>query len=223
MILNPILTWERCAQVRIGFRITRRIRLHGAKELEERWGTTYLRQAGYEEETSLELKDCPFPAALWRAVHLEAGGRAVVPLQKYWAEYGLSGFPTRLLELSGGCAVIHSGGAEEIALWLDALESKTRATYVKENRETGRAVMVLTEIEKGEPASYAKETTQRGVLGGVLGFLSPGSHAPWCELGARSPGACGERGKRKLVFRSALWAFSGRMEEIGELSRKLLG
>jgi hypothetical protein len=215
--------WAHRSQTRIGFKLTRRIRLYGAKELEDLWGTTYLRQVGYDEETALELKDCPFPVALWTAVHLEAGGRAVLPLQKYWAEYGLSGFPVRLLELKDGCASIRAGGGEAIALWLDALESRTRAAYVRENVETGRAVMVLREFQKSDPAEYVKETVQRGVLGGVVGFSWPGSHAPSCELGVRSPAASGAGGRKKALWRCSLWAFSGRIEEIGELARKLLG
>jgi hypothetical protein len=215
--------WAHRSQTRIGFRLARRIRMFSAKELEVMWGTTYLRQAGYEEETALELKDCPFPVGVWAAICLDTGGRAVLPLQKYWAEYGLSGFPTRLLELSGGCAVIRVGGTDTIALWLDALESKTRAAYIRENGETGRASMVLKEFQKAEPADYVKETVQRGVLGGVVGFSCPGSHSPYCELGVRSPAAAGSGGKRKLSWKSSLWAFSGRIEEIGELARKLLG
>jgi hypothetical protein len=213
--------WAHRSETRIGFRISRRIRVYSEKELAGLWGTTYLRQAGYDEETTLELKDCSFPVGLWNAAYLDVGGKARLPLQKYWADSGLSGFPVSLLKLAEGCAMIQCGGGEVIGLWLDALESKTRAAYIRESGETGRSTLLLKEFEKAQPADYVRETVQRGVLGAVVGFSCPGSHARFCELGVRSRAASGSGGKKKVVWKSSLWAFSGRIEEVEAIARRL--
>jgi hypothetical protein len=213
--------WAYRAGARISFRILRRIRVYGEKELAALWGTTYLRQAGYDEETVLEVKDSPVAVGLWNATCLKVGGQARLPLQRYWADTGLTGLPAGMVELADGCAVIPCRGDKLIRAWLDAVETKSRGAYFLENRETGRATFVLKEFEKAPPGQYTREPVQRGVLGGVLGFACAGFHAPSCELGFRSPAAGGPTGKKKLSWKSSLWAFSGRTDEVLSFLRRL--
>lgn len=66
------LAWK--SGVRVGFRIHRRIRALGEAEMEERWGVTWLRRAGYEEEAGLELTEGRLAdARLWNTVRVRSG------------------------------------------------------------------------------------------------------------------------------------------------------
>ena len=66
--------WAWKSGVRVGFRIHRRIRPLGEAEMEERWGVTWLRRAGYEEEAGLELTEGRLAdARLWNTVRVRSG------------------------------------------------------------------------------------------------------------------------------------------------------
>ncbi len=73
------LAWK--SGVRVGFRIHRRIRPLAEAEMEQRWGATWLRRAGYEEEASLGLSGGQVAgAALWNVVRVRPGGETRVAL-----------------------------------------------------------------------------------------------------------------------------------------------
>ncbi len=207
--------WAFRAETRIGFKITRRIRVYGEQELAGLWGATYFRQAGYDEETILEVRDCPIAVGLWNGVSVRSGGQATVPLQSFRTSAVLPGLPPELMEPSDGCAVIRARGDKAIRAWFDASEVKTRAAYVHENPETGRATLLLKEFEKAGAGQYAHELEREGAIGSAAaGLLCVGLHAPSCELVFRSPAAGGPTRKKKTAWKCSLWAFSGRTEEI---------
>lgn len=207
--------WARRCGARIGFRILRRIRVYEEKELERMWGRTYLRQAGYDEETAFEILDSPIPAGLWSSTQLAAGGSAHLPLDKPpSAKIAAAGF-----EIRDRCVVIPCGGERAVRIWLDASEAKTRGAYIMDNTEAGRSTLVLKEYEKAPVDRYAPEFPAAG--GGAAGFFCAGRHSPSCDLGFRSPAAGGPRGRKKAVWRHSIWAFSGRIEEVREFLRRV--
>jgi hypothetical protein len=215
--------WAFRAAARIGFRIQRRIRVYEEKELAELWGATYFRQAGFDERATLEVRDCPIAVGLWNGVSLASGGRSFLALRDRGASSVLGGPPPGTDESAGGCAVIDVGGDKPVRAWLDASEAGTRAAYVHENRETGRAVMVLKEFEKAGAGQYAHELERDGAIGSPsAGVLCAGFHAPSCELSFRSPAAGGPARKKKTAWKCSLWAFSGRSDEIRAFLRRVL-
>jgi len=55
----------------LGFRIQRRIRSLGEQEISDMWGTRWLRQAGYWEETTLEVtREAPQKVWLWNLTQI---------------------------------------------------------------------------------------------------------------------------------------------------------
>lgn len=66
---GEVHAWE--SGVMLGFRIQRRIRPLGEQEISDMWGTRWLRQAGYWEETTLEVtRDAPPRAWLWNLTQI---------------------------------------------------------------------------------------------------------------------------------------------------------
>jgi hypothetical protein len=58
----------------VGFRIQRRIRSLSEQEISDMWGTRWLRQAGYAEETTLDVfRDVPPEAWLWNLTQVPEG------------------------------------------------------------------------------------------------------------------------------------------------------
>ena len=58
----------------LGFRIQRRIRSLPEQEISDRWGTRWLRQAGYTEETALEVsREVPPEVWLWNITQVPEG------------------------------------------------------------------------------------------------------------------------------------------------------
>jgi hypothetical protein len=58
----------------LGFRIQRRIRSLDEQEISDMWGTRWLRQAGYSEETTLEVsREVPPRVWLWNITHVPGG------------------------------------------------------------------------------------------------------------------------------------------------------
>jgi hypothetical protein len=211
--------WAGKTGARIVFRIQRRFRVYTEKELVALWGMTYLRQAGYDEETVLEIQDSPIEAGAWNAVQLSPGGRAHMQLDTpLGAKPAAGGFVVK-----DGCAVIPAGGTQGERVWLKASQVKPRAAYVLESAETGRAQLVLKEFEKGLQTGYARESDAEGApqYSGAAGFRWAGRHSQECELGFRSPAAVGSRKKKKTVWKHSTWAFSGRIEEVAELLRRV--
>jgi hypothetical protein len=69
---GEVHAWK--SAVMLGFRIQRRIRPLGEQEISDMWGTRWLRQAGYVEETTLEVsREVPPEVWLWNVTHVSAG------------------------------------------------------------------------------------------------------------------------------------------------------
>ncbi len=207
--------WAGRSGARIGFRIIRRIRVYEEKELVRLWGKTYLRQAGYDEETSFEILDSPAAAGVWNTVELPSGGHAHLSL-----DTPLGGkAPAGGFDVRDGCAVVPCSGDGAARVWLGASAVKMRGAYVLDNAETGRSTLVLKEFEKAPADRYASEPSPDA--GGAAGVSWGGRRSPSCGLSFRSPAAGGPGGRRKAAWKHSLWAFSGRMEEVREFLRRV--
>ncbi len=212
--------WAFHSGERIGFRIQRRIRVYPEKELAALWGTTYLRQAGYDEEAVLEVVDCPLAVGLWNVLPVPTGGMARIPLQGRWTDAALAGLPAQGAVVDEGSAVVECGAGSTARIWLGPADVKRRAAYIVEQRDTGRSALLVKEFDKNPSARYASEAGDPASPLAV-GVSCAGPHAAHCELGFRSPAAGRPAGARRIVWKSSLWAFSGRNEEIAALARRL--
>ncbi len=209
------LAWQ--SGVRIGFRLQRRIRPLDEKDLAEMWGTTYLRQAGYEEESSVELTaGRPFAAGLRSLTCVQTGGEARIPLRKYWGDTRLAARPAGEVDLADACAVVRLGGERAIRVDLDATEARPRIMYVLE-RESGRAVLLVRDFEKAGGRSdepFIRCSSESGKVGtGELACFSLPCVDPRASRGGPASG--------KVVWKTSLCAFSGRAVEIKALARRL--
>ena len=205
--------WASGAGARIGFRIVRRIRTYGEKELVKLWGTTYLRQAGYDEETSFEIEDSPVPVGVWNALYLAVGGSAHFPLD---TPLGMKPIGVDC-EVHDGCAVVPCLGNRSVRFSLEAPRIKARGAWFAVNAETGRSTLVLKEFGKAERRPGAELPAAED---GGTGIRCRGRHSPDCELHFHSPAAAPGR-KRKAVWKHSVWAFSGRVEEVREFLRRV--
>lgn len=209
------LAWR--SGVRIGFRIQRRIRPLDEKDFAETWGTTYLRQAGYEEESSVELTAVrPFAAGLWNLTRVQAGGEARIPLRKYWGDTRLAARSPGEVGLADACAVVDLRRERAIRVDLDATEARPRIMYVLE-REAGRAILLVRDFEKdsrGAGEAFIHCSAEGGMQGAAdLACFSQRCAGP--EAGRGSPAS------RKLVWKTSLCAFSGRAAEVRALAKRL--
>lgn len=211
--------WACRAQQRITFRLQRRFRVYAEKELAALWGTTYLRQAGYDEEAVLELPDCPIAVGLWNIIPVPAGGAARVPLDRGWADGPAAAFPPGAADPVDGCVLMSCRGERAVRAWLGADDVRTRAAYIVDQAETGRSLMVLREFSRAPAERYAREPGEEGAP--VVGLSCPGPRGRYVEIGVRSPAAGRPAAGRKLTWKISLWAFSGRTEEILGLARRL--
>lgn len=204
------LAWR--SGVRIGFRIQRRIRPLDEKDLAEMWGTTYLRQAGYREESSVEITTGRPPAVgLWSLVRVRTGGEARIPLKKYWGDTRLAARPPGEVDLADASAVVRLGPERPISVELDAEEARPRIMHVVE-REPGRAVLLVRDFER--PA---------GALGEPFIRCSrPVGEERAAELSCFSR-LCAGPASRKVVWQTSVCAFSGRAVEIRALAKRLAG
>lgn len=95
------LAWK--AGVRVAFRIRRRVRPLTEAEMERRWGATWLRRAGYEEESTLALPGSFLPgAALWNTVRVRPGGEARIGMDPAGARCRI----THLEDMGAGRAIL---------------------------------------------------------------------------------------------------------------------
>jgi hypothetical protein len=209
------LGWQ--SGMRIGFRIQRRIRPLDEKALAGMWGTTYLRQAGYEEESSVELTaGPPFAAGLRSLTCVMAGGEARIPLRKYWGDTRLAARPSGEIDLADACAVVGLRRERAIRADLDATEARPRIMYALE-REQGRAILLVRDFERaggcpGEP--FIRCSTADGKEGaGELACFSRSCAGIGASRGGPDSG--------KVVWKTSLCAFSGRAVEIKALAKRL--
>jgi hypothetical protein len=70
--------WARRSAARVRFRITRRIDTQDEAGLDQVWGQTWLRRAGFEEEIQLEIEGkCPVAVQLWNLVQVPPGSQVL--------------------------------------------------------------------------------------------------------------------------------------------------
>jgi len=202
--------WAWRSGVRIGFRIQRRIRPLDEEGLARLWGTTYLRQAGYEEEASVELMGGRSVATgLWNVTLVQAGGEARIPLRKYWGDTRLAARSPGEVDLADACAVVHLRRERAIRVDLDATEARPRIISVQE-REPGRAILLVRDFE----------TASGGAGEAFIHCSSADGNEEAGELSCFSRLSAGP-GARKVVWKTSLCAFSGRAVEIKALAKRL--
>lgn len=198
--------------VRMGFRIVRRLRPLEGGRLAQKWDAAWLRQAGYEEETILEVSgDCPVAARLWNVTQVSGQGEAWVPLRKYWGDTSLADLPPGSVGLASGCALISFQGENPLRISLSAEEAGSRVLFFQE-RDVGHALLLVKEFEK----------TSTAACDGPLLECSRGPAFGAGEFACFSPAVGGESGRRRVLWRSSLYAFSGRSEEVRAFLRSIV-
>lgn len=202
------LAWGTGARVR--FRIARKVRALDEARLAELWGTTWLRQAGYEEESILEVSgECRVPVWLWNLTQVRVGAEVRVPLRKRWVDTSLATMPTSALAFADNCAVICLKSPQSSGVGIPGTEARTRILCLEE-RESGRAQLLVKDFE-GEAAEGRE---------GALVECRWGHKEDSVEFSCSSP-AVGPTGKRRVLWRTSLCAFSGRSDEIRAFASRL--
>ncbi|HUJ77202.1 MAG TPA: hypothetical protein VL359_20220, partial [bacterium] len=92
---------------RVTFKVTRTMRPLEEEKLAAMWGTTWLRQAGYQEEAALEVQsDSPVATWLWNITQVRAGAEILVPLQPEAESACLVRLPPEAVLIAKGCAMM---------------------------------------------------------------------------------------------------------------------
>ena len=200
--------WKTGARVR--FRISRRVRPLDDARLADAWGKTWLRQAGYEEETTLDLEGgCPCPVWLWNITQVRAGAEVRIPLRRYWGDTALSQLPPGSVGLVDNCAVVRFQGTRSIRVAVDAADAGSRIICLEE-REPGRAQLLVKDFARegrGDPRAAHVEC--RWECQGDFG-----------EFSCSSP-TIGPHGKKRIQWKTSLCAFSGRTEAIRAFAARI--
>lgn len=206
--------WAWKAGLRVGFRIVRRLRPLGEQEMEQRWGSTWLRRAGYQEEAVLELSGGRPPAiGLWNILRVAPGGEARIPLRKYWGDTRLAAMPAGAVGLSDACAVVARAGDAGVRLGLAAEEARPRIMYLQES-EPGRAVLVVRDFQTDSAApdeAFVQCSWPAGKGPGEMACFSP-----MLTSAGRGRASAG-----RVTWKLCVVAFSGRTPEIRGLARQL--
>ena len=200
--------WKTGARVR--FRISRKVRPLDDARLGDAWGKTWLRQAGYEEETTLDLEGgCACPVRLWNITQVRAGAEVRVPLRRYWGDTALSELPPGSVGLADNCAVVCFQGNRSIRVAVDAADAGSRIICLEE-RELGRAQLLVKDFSResrGDPRAAHVECRWK-------------SQDDFGEFSCFSP-AIGPHGKKRLQWKTSLSAFSGRTEAVRAFAARI--
>jgi hypothetical protein len=200
------LAWKTGSRIR--FRLTRRVRPMSEARLAELWGTTWLRQAGYEEETALEISgDCRAPVRLWNITQARMGAEVRVPLRRRWTETSLVTVPSSSLELVESCAVIRMRGPQSAKIEIPGPDAGNRILCVGEG-ESGRAQLLVKDFGREEGREDAFVDCRFSGMGDAI------------EFSCSSP-AVGLTGKRRILWKTVLSAFSGRNDEIQAFAARI--
>ena len=160
-----------------------------------------MRQAGYEEETALEISgDCRAPVRLWNITQARMGSEVRVPLRKRWTETSLVTVPSSSLELVENWAKIRLRSPQSAKVEIPGSDACNRILCV-EDRETGRAQLLVKDFGREEGAEDALVDCRCGGTGDAI------------EFSCSSP-AIGPTGKKRILWKTILSAFSGRSDEI---------
>ncbi len=155
----------------LGFRIQRKIRSLEEQEMSDMWGTKWLRQAGYSEETTLEVsRQVPPSVWLWNLTSVPRGAE-VIAGKGPCAEPGVPVLPDRIL-----CV---------------------------EERDDGRGQLLVKSFEAQATGPQPRPPDERP------GSTPSGAGVISCVSAPADP-----RDHRRVLFRTTLCAFSGRITEI---------
>jgi hypothetical protein len=213
---GEVRAWKSGARLR--FRMTRRVRPMDAQALADTWGQTWLRQAGYQEETYLEATGVG-PAAiwLWNLTQVRAPSQVRIPLSASGRETERARHPSVTAVPAEGCAVIDFRGDRPFRIGLSGADVGDRREggpggriLCLEEREAGRAQLLVKDFEKVETGGRPGPLVECRWAGGE----NPG------ELSCASP-SLPASGKRRILWKTSLCAFSGRSEEIRAFAAKL--
>ncbi len=200
----------RQAGCRLRFRILRRVRPMDDARLADLWGTTWLRQAGYEEETVLEVSgECRCPVWLWNITQARIGAEVRVPLSKRWIETSLVTLPTSSVEFVEDCAVISMRGPQAIRVGIPGSDAGTRILCLEE-RDAGRAQLLVKDFGREDGKDRENALVDCRFDG----------NADSVEFSCSSP-AVGPTGKRRVLWKTSLCAFSGRSDEIQAFAARI--
>jgi hypothetical protein len=200
------LAWQ--SGVRVRFRIERRIRPLEQEELSAAWGASSLRQAGYEEEVTLEVSgDQGCPAWLWNVTQVPAGAEVRVPLRRYWGDTSLAGLPAGTVGLEENCAVVGLRGTRPTRVALAAAEAGSRI-LCRSDHEPGRSQLLVRD--------FAREGADAPGPGSVECRWDPSLGSG--EFSCSSPAAGHDR--RRVRWKTTLCAFSGRSDAVRLLASR---
>jgi hypothetical protein len=227
---------------RVTFRISRTVRPLDDERLAGMWGTTWLRQAGYQEEAALEVSsDGPVSTWLWNITQVRAGAEVRIPLRPDAESTCLSRLPPEAVLIAKGCALMSLRGGRAQKIGFAAAETRLRRIVSLEEREAGRAQLVVKDFEGSDDAMNATEsrgrpnateyrggpnatrpnaTESRGRDGALVECRWGGQDASG-EFSCASP-AVGPGGKRRLLWKTSLCAFSGRAEEVRAFASRII-
>jgi len=201
------LAWKTGSRIR--FKLTRRVRPMSEARLADLWGTTWLRQAGYEEETLLEVSgDCSAPVRLWNITQARIGAEVRVPLRKRWTETSLVTLASSSLELVENWAVIRMKGPRSGKVEIPGADAGSRILCVEE-RESGRAQLLVRDFGTAEEGPGDAPVDCR--FGGTGDAI---------EFSCFSP-VVGPTGRRRVLWKTSLCAFSGRNDEIQAFAERI--
>ena len=200
------LAWKTGSRIR--FKLIRRVRPMSEARLADLWGTTWLRQAGYEEETLLEISgDCRTPVWLWNITQARTGAEVRVPLRRRWTETSLVTLASSSLELAENWAVIRMRGPQSSKIAIPGSDAVRRILCLEE-RESGRAQLLVKDFGAEEGRDDA------------LVDCRPGGTADAIEFSCTSP-AVGPAGRKRVLWKTSLCAFSGRNDEIQAFAERI--
>jgi hypothetical protein len=203
---------------RVAFRITRRVRPLDDARLAAMWGKTWLRQAGYEEETTLELEGgCACPVWLWNITQVRAGAEVRVPLRRYWGDTALSKLPSGSVGVADNCAVVSFKGNYGVRIGVNAADAGSRI-ICREDREPGRAQMLVKDFSRegrGDSGAAPDEGRQERPVD-----CRWKSQDGFGEFSCSSPPIL-PNGKRRIQWKTSLCSFSGRTDAIGAFGERI--
>jgi len=217
---GEVRAWKTGA--RVTFRITRTVRPLDEEALAGMWGTTWLRQAGCQEEAALEVSgDGGVPTWLWNITQVRAGAEIRVPLHARAESSCLARLPPEAVFIAHGCAMMTVRGGRSQKIGFTAEEARVRRIVSMEEREGGRAQLVVKDFEGAEGAISRPNATGDSGRDGPLVECRWGGQEACGELSCVSPVA-GAGGKKRILWKTSMCAFSGRTEEIRAFASRIL-
>ena len=203
---------------RVTFKITRTVRPLDEERLAGMWGTTWLRQSGYQEEAALEVSsDSPVSTWLWNITQVRAGAEVRIPLRPDAESSCLSRLPPEAVLIAKGCALMTLRGGRAQKVGFAAAETRLRRIVSLEDREAGRAQLLVKDFEGSDGGSGSAAEGRDG----ALVECRWGGQDACGEFSCASP-AAGSGGKKRLLWRTSLCAFSGRAEEVRALASRII-